>query len=212
MSRNDFSHFSLAPQVSVNRSRFHRNSNLKTSFNVGDLIPIYVDEVLPGDEFSIKTSKVLRLQTLITPVMENLYFDIYYFFVPNRLVWSHWRELMGENSDSAWIPQVSYSVPQLVAPSGGWNVGTIADYMGIPTGVSNLSVNALPFRAYALICEEWFRSTPNSQPLNIPVTDSNVTGVNTGNYVDDVAKAVCLSRLAAISTTSPPLCPALSAP
>lgn len=186
MSRNETSRFALAPQVDIQRSTFTRDSNLKTSMNVGDLVPIYVDEVLPGDEFQIKTSKVLRLQTLITPVMENLYFDVYYFFVPNRLVWSHWKELMGENTDSAWIPQNQYSVPQIEAPSGGWDVGTIADYFGIPTGVKGIAVNALPFRAYALICNEWFRDENNSQPLNIPVTDSDVTGVNTGNYVTDV--------------------------
>lgn len=188
MNRNTPSHFGLAPQVEVNRSSWSRPSGLKTSFNVGDLVPIYCDEVLPGDTFKIKTSKVLRLQTLLDPVMDNLFVDVYYFFVPNRLVWTHWVNLMGENSDSAWIPQVEYSVPQLEAPSGGWNVGTIADYFGIPTGVGGISVNALPFRAYALICDQWFRDQNNSQPLNIPVTDSNVTGVNTGNYVTDTAK------------------------
>ena len=188
MDRNDYSRFSLAPQVDVKRSRFDRSSNLKTSFNVGELVPIYIDEVLPGDEFTIKTSKVLRLQTLLNPTMENLYFDVYYFFVPNRLVWNHWRELMGENTDSAWIPSVEYSVPQLEAPSGGWNVGTIADYFGIPTGVSNISVNALPFRGYAMIVDQWFRDENNYQPINIPLTDSDVTGVNTGNFVTDLAK------------------------
>lgn len=188
MSRNDVSRFSLSPQVNIERSTFNMNHNLKTSANVGDLIPLTCIECVPGDEFQVRTSKVLRLQTLITPVMENLYFDVYYFFVPSRLVWNHWRELMGQNSDSAWIPQNQYSVPQLKAPSGGWNIGTIADYFGIPTGVSNLSVNALPFRAYALICDEWFRDQNNSQPLNIPVTDSDVTGVNSGSYVTDTAK------------------------
>lgn len=188
MSRNEFSRFALNPQVSIERSTISMPSNLKTSFNVGQLVPIYCQEVVPGDEFQIKTSKVLRLQTLITPVMENLYFDVYYFFVPNRLVWSHWQELMGENSDSAWIPQTQYSVPQLKAPSGGWNVGTIADYFGVPTGIDDLSVSALPFRAYALICDEWFRDQNVSQPLNIPVTDADVSGVNSGSYVTDVAK------------------------
>lgn len=95
---------------------------------------------------------------------------------------------MGENTESAWIPSVEYEVPQLTAPEGGWNIGTIADYMGIPTGVSGLSVNALPFRAYALIMNEWFRDENLSDPLNIPVTDATVQGVNTGTFVTDVAK------------------------
>lgn len=188
MNRNTESRFAQNPQVDISRSRFPRHSTVKTSFNVGDVVPFYVDEVLPGDTFQIKTSKVVRLQTLLTPMMDNLYLDTYYFYVPNRIVWEHWRQLNGENTESAWIPQTEYSVPQLSAPAGGWNVGTIADYMGIPTGVANLSVNALPFRAYALIMNEWFRDQNLTDPLNIPTGDATVTGVNTGNYITDVAK------------------------
>lgn len=188
MNRNTESHFSQLPQVGVSRSTFDRSHSIKTSFNVGDLIPFMVEEVLPGDTFKIKTNKVVRLQTLLTPVMDNIYLDTYYFFVPNRLAWEHWRQLMGENTESAWLPATEYSVPQLEAPSGGWNVGTIADYMGVPTGVDNLSVNALPFRAYALICDQWFRDENLTDPLNIPLGDATVTGVNTGNYIADTAK------------------------
>nr|CDL65859.1 unnamed protein product [uncultured bacterium] len=189
MTRNTNSRFALNPtRLDMSRSRFDRSSSYKTTFNVGDLIPFYVDEILPGDTFSIDTSKVVRMQSLLTPVMDNIYLDTYFFFVPNRLTWSHWRELMGENTQSAWTPQVEYSVPQITAPEGGWNVGTIADYMGIPTGVSGLSVNAMPFRAYALICNEWFRDENLTDPLNIPVGDATVAGVNTGTYVTDVAK------------------------
>lgn len=189
MTRNTESRFALNPtRLDMSRSRFDRSSSYKTTFNVGDLIPFYVDEVLPGDTFTIDTSKVVRMQTLLTPVMDNIYLDTYFFFVPNRIVWEHWRELMGENTQSAWIPQIEYSVPQITAPAEGWNVGTIADYMGIPTGVPNLSVNAMPFRAYALICNEWFRDENLTDPLNIPVSDATVQGVNTGTYVTDVAK------------------------
>lgn len=188
MNRNVESHFSLLPNVDISRSRFDRTSSLKTSFNVGDLIPFYVDEVLPGDTFNVKTSKVVRMQSLITPVMDNIYLDTYFFFVPNRLVWEHWREMNGENTQSAWLQQVEYEVPQLTAPEGGWNVGTLADYFGLPTGVANISVNAMPFRAYALICNEWFRDENLSDPLNIPVDDATVAGVNTGNYITDVVK------------------------
>jgi hypothetical protein len=172
----------------MSRSRFDRSSSYKTTFNVGQIIPFYVDEVLPGDTFSIDTSKVVRMQTLLTPVMDDIFLDTYYFFVPNRLTWNHWKQFMGENTESAWIPSVEYEVPQLTAPEGGWNIGTIADYMGIPTGVSGLSVNALPFRAYALIMNEWFRDENLSDPLNISVTDATVQGVNTGTFVTDVAK------------------------
>lgn len=189
MTRNTNSRFALNPtRLDMSRSRFDRSSSYKTTFNVGDLIPFYVDEVLPGDTFTIDTSKVVRMQTLLTPVMDNIYLDTYFFFVPNRLTWTHWRELMGENTQSAWIPEIEYSVPQITAPEEGWQIGTIADYMGIPTGVPNLSVNAMPIRAYALICNEWFRDENLTDPLNIPVTDATVQGSNGDVYVTDIAK------------------------
>ena len=189
MSRNANSRFATNPvRLDMSRSKFPRNFSHKTTFNAGQVIPFYVDEVLPGDTFQVRTSKVVRMQTLLTPVMDNVYLDTYYFFVPNRLVWEHWKQFMGENTESAWIPQVEYEVPQLTAPANGWEVGTLADYMGVPTGVKGLSVSAFPFRAYALIMNEWFRSENLTDPLNIPVDDATVQGVNTGNYVSDVAK------------------------
>lgn len=190
MGRNAESRFAINPtNIDISRSRFDRSSVVKLSFNAGDLIPFYVDEVLPGDTFQVDTSKVIRMPSLITPLMDNLYLDTYYFYVPNRLVWEHWRQLNGENTESAWLPTTEYAVPQITSPaSTGWNIGTIADYMGIPTGVPGLSVNAMPFRAYALICNEWFRDENLTDPLNIPTGDSTVQGVNTGNYLTDVAK------------------------
>jgi hypothetical protein len=190
MNRNVESHFALNPtNIDIRRSTFDRSHSLKTSFNVGDIVPFFVDEVLPGDTFNVDTSKVVRLQTLLTPVMDNIYLDTYFFFVPNRLTWSHWKQFNGENTESAWIPQTEYEIPQITAPSsGGWSVGTIADYLGVPTGVPNLSVSALPFRAYALVMNEWFRDENLSDPLVVPVDDATVAGVNTGTFVTDVAK------------------------
>lgn len=189
MNRNTESHFSLNPHVDISRSRFDRSASVKTSFNVGDIVPFYLEEVLPGDTFQVKSSKVVRMQTLLTPMMDNVYLDTYYFFVPNRLVWNHWKEFCGENTESAWIPETEYNIPQLVSPAtDGWKVGSIADYFGIPTGVPGLSVNALPFRAYALIMNEWFRDQNLQDPLVVPLDDSTVTGVNTGTFVTDVAK------------------------
>lgn len=189
MNRNTESHFSLAPHVDISRSRFDRSASLKTSFNAGDVVPFFLDEVLPGDTFSVDTSKVVRMQTLLTPMMDNVYLDTYYFFVPNRLVWDHWKEFCGENTESAWIPATEYTMPQITSPANtGWNVGTLADYFGIPTGVAGLSVSALPFRAYALIMNEWFRDQNLQDPLVVPTDDSTVAGVNTGTLVTDVAK------------------------
>ena len=188
--RNAESHFAVNPtRVDMTRSRFDRGSSHKTTFNAGDVVPFYVDEVLPGDTFSIDTSMIIRMQSLITPMMDNIYLDTYYFFVPSRLCWDHWRNLMGENTESAWIPTTEYQVPQITAPAdGGWSQNTIADYMGVPTKVPGLSVNALPFRAYALICNEWFRDENLTDPMVVPMGDATVAGVNTGNYLTDVAK------------------------
>lgn len=179
MNRNVESHFSLNPtNIDIQRSTFDRSHSVKFSFNVGDLIPFYVDEVLPGDTFNVTSSKVVRMQPLVSAPMDNLFLDTYYFFVPNRLVWSHWREFNGENTESPWIPSVEYSVPQLLFTEDTQAFsGSIADYMGIPpvpTGSSKgFSVNALPFRAYALICNEWFRDENLTDPLVIPTGDAN---------------------------------------
>lgn len=189
MSRNAESRFAINPtRIDMSRSTFDRPFSHKTTFNVGDIIPFYVDEVLPGDTHKIRTSKVVRMQTLLTPVMDNIYLDTYYFFVPARIVWNHWKQFMGENTESAWVPSTEYEVPQITAPEGGWAEGTVADYMGVPTKVPGLSVNALPFRAYALIMNEWFRDENLCDPLNIPLDDATVQGVNTGTFVTDVAK------------------------
>jgi hypothetical protein len=190
MNRNVESHFALNPtRIDLSRSTFDRSSSVKTSFNAGDIVPFFLEEVLPGDTFNVKSSKVVRMQTLLTPMMDNVYLDTYYFFVPNRLVWQHWKEFNGENTESAWIPETTYEVPQITSPAGtGWDVGTIADYFGIPTGIPNLSVSALPFRAYALVMNEWFRDQNLQDPLVVPLDDATVAGVNTGLFVSDVAK------------------------
>lgn len=190
MSRNAESRFALNPtDIDISRSKFDRNSSVKFSGNVGDIIPFYLDEVLPGDTFQMQTSILARLQTLVAPIMDNVYLDTYYFFVPARLCWEHWKQFNGENTESKWIPETQYSIPQITAPADtGWTTGTIADYLGVPTNVPGISVNALPFRAYALICNEWFRDENNLDYLDIPFGDATVAGVNTGTFVTDVAK------------------------
>ena len=167
MNRNQESRFSQIPQANISRSKFSRNFTHKTTFNAGKLIPIFVDEMLPGDTFSLDTSFFARMSTPIYPVMDNAYLDYYYFFVPNRLVWEHWQEFMGENTSAPWSQSNTYSIPQVSAVnesddssggSAGFAPDSVADYMGVPTLVNHLSVSALPFRAYTLIWNEWFRS------------------------------------------------------
>ena len=178
MNRNTQSRFSVAPQVDIKRSIFDRSFQHKTTGNVGDLIPFFVDEVLPGDTFVVDTAFVARMTTPIKPVMDNAYIDIFYFAVPNRLLWDHWKEFCGENYRSPWADETEYSIPQLTAPSGGWQKGTIADYMGIPINVANISVNALPFRAYALIWNEWFRDQNVQDPCVVSKDDATNAGTN----------------------------------
>lgn len=179
LNRNAESRFAVNPtHLDISRSRFDRTSTVKTSFNVGDLVPFYIDEVLPGDTFDVSTAKVVRMQPMVAPPMDDLFLDTYYFFVPNRLVWEHWTNLMGENDTTSWYPTVDYSVPQITSPTDGWQIGTIADYFGIPTGVSNLSVSALPFRCYAKIVNDWFRDENLVDPAVLTTGDATSTGSN----------------------------------
>lgn len=184
-NRNSESRFAQVPHANIKRARFKRNYSNITTINEGDLVPIYVDEVLPGDTISLKQNSLIRMSTPLYPVMDNAYCDFYYFFVPCRLLWDHWENLMGQNDSTYWAETTEYSVPQTTAPSGGWAASTIADYMGIPTQVAGLSVNSMPFRAYARVWNEWFRDENLQQPVVQDMDDANNTGSNTGTNLTD---------------------------
>ena len=182
LSRNAESRFALNPtNLDISRSRFDRSSTVKTTFNVGELVPFFIDEVLPGDTFDVSCAKVVRMQPMVTQPMDDLFLDTYFFFVPNRLVWDHWVNLMGENTESAWYPSVEYSVPQVTAPETGWAIGTLADYFGIPINVPGLSVSALPFRAYTKIVNDWFRDQNILSPFVLNTGDATITGTNSSS-------------------------------
>lgn len=183
--RNAESRFAQVPQANIQRARFKRDFSNLTTLNEGDLVPLYVDEVLPGDTISMNMRSLVRMATPIYPVMDNCYLDTYAFFVPCRLLWEHWENLMGQNDSTFWAEKTEYSVPQVTAPSGGWANGTIADYMSIPTKVAGISVNALPFRGYARIWNEWFRDENLQQPVVQDMDDATNTGSNTGNQLTD---------------------------
>lgn len=152
--------FAMVPRTDIPRAKFTIQHALKTTFDGGDLIPIYVDEILPGDAMSLKATTFARLATPIAPVMDNLHLDLFWFFVPNRLVWDNWQKMQGEQRDPG--DSIDYVTPQQVTPAGGYAALTLQDYMGLPTvgqmtAGQTISHNALPLRAYNLIWNEWFR-------------------------------------------------------
>lgn len=176
MNRNTNEHFSTIPQLdgSQQRSRFDRSHSLKTTFSSGKLVPIMCEEVLPGDTITLDTSVVCRMTTPLYPVMDSCFLDVYYFFVPNRLVFDKWKYFMGEDEFSAWDDNVEYEIPQIKpyeGPAGcRFEEGSLADYFGLPTDVlasSDYSVSALPFRAYYLIWNEFFRAQAIQDPVYI---------------------------------------------
>lgn len=185
MNRNSEQHYAQVPHAEIRRAKFQRDFNLLTTINEGDLVPIYLDEVLPADTFKINLNALVRMATPLYPVMDNCYMDFYFFFVPARLLWKHFQNLMGQNDSTFWAEQTEYTTPVTTAPENGWNVGTLADYFGIPTGVSGLKVNSLPFRAYAKIWNEWFRDENLQQPVTQSMEDTTTTGVNTGTKLSD---------------------------
>lgn len=185
MNRNSEQHYEQVPHAEIRRAKFQRDFNLLTTINEGDLVPIYLDEVLPADTFKINLNALVRMATPLYPVMDNAYMDFYFFFIPSRLLWKHFENLMGQNDSTFWAEQTEYTTPVTTAPAGGWNVGTLADYFGIPTGVSGLKVNSLPFRAYCKVWNEWFRDENLQQPVTQSTDDTTTTGVNTGTNLTD---------------------------
>lgn len=165
--------FQNLPSVRKRRSMFDLSHGLKTSMSAGRLYPIFCQEVYPGDTFKDKTNVVARVTSaFLKPVMDNCFMDTYFFFVPNRLVMDKWSAVMGENKNSAWAPSAYATVPTAVA--GNVKPGTVGDYLGLPadsTKTIPAGVNILPFRAYALIWDEWFRDQNNQQPMNISKGD-----------------------------------------
>lgn len=166
--------FSMVPKADIPRSTFVTTHSHKTTFDAGNLIPIHIDEVLPGDIHQGNMSIFARLSTLLFPIMDNVCLETFFFFVPNRLVWSHWRNMMGEQANPS--DSISYTVPQVVSGTGGMSILSIYDYFGIPgagqIGAGNtISVNALPLRAYNLIYNEWFRDENLNVSLIVPTDD-----------------------------------------
>jgi hypothetical protein len=190
MHRNqsvDVHQFTMIPKADIPRSSFDCQATHKTTFDAGFLIPVYVDEMLPGDTFRLNMTAFARLSTPIFPIMDNMHLDSFFFFVPNRLIWNNWRQFMGQqaNPDSS----ISFVVPQQVTPAGGYAIGSLQDYMGLPTvgqmaAGGTISHCAFWPRAYNLIWNEWFRDE-NLQ---------NSVVVDLGDGPDNVANYTLLRR------------------
>lgn len=165
--------FSRVPHANIPRSSFDRSHGVKTTFDSGFLIPIFVDEALPGDTFNVRMQAFARLATPIKPVMDNLFFETFFFAVPNRLVWDNWQRFNGEQRNPT--DSTDFVVP--ARQIGQLQVGTLADYFGIPTGTANpiTGINDLPFRSYNLIWNEWFRDQNLQESAVVDTGDSITT-------------------------------------
>lgn len=166
--------FAMNPRPEIPRSAFKMRFSHKTTFDAGFLIPIYCEELVPGDQFSGVMHAIARLATPITPFMDDLTFESFFFFVPNRLVWDNFVKMMGERKNPA--DTISYTVPQLVSTAGGYAVNSIFDYFGLPTagqvaGGATYSHSALPLRMYNLIYNEWFRDQNLINSVAVPTGD-----------------------------------------
>lgn len=161
--------FAQIPDVRIGRSQFDRSFTVKDAFDFDYLVPVYVDEVIPGDTHNVTMNCFARLATQIRPVMDNMYLDFFWFFVPNRLVWSNWEKFNGAQDNPG--DSTSYVCP-ILTPGAAFTVGSIFDKFGLPTGVANVAVNnVLPLRAYKKIWNDWFRDENLQNSLTVDLDD-----------------------------------------
>lgn len=222
MNRETQAHFAQIPSMDISRSKFDRSFIHKTTMNAADLVPIYVDpDIVPGDTVTMRMSELVRMTTPIVPIMDELSMDIFFFFVPNRLVWDNFKRFMGENDTAPWTQKTEYQVPQIrILNSHNTNnnldytveKGSVLDHMGIPTnnkwkipgtvesGVTEpsriIDITALPTRAYCLIWNEFFRSEALQNPVLVPKTDSTsaIRNTKSSEYIaDNEAATISLS-------------------
>lgn len=194
MNRNNERHFNQIPKMETSRTRFNRDQTILTTFDSGKLIPFYVDEVLPGDTFSIDTSAIIRMTTPKYPVMDDSFIDFYYFYCPNRILWDNFKYFMGEVETKPWAPERTYKVPEIEIKGTEKEKlpreSSILDYMGVPTKVANTSnpfkINALPIRAYVKIWNEFFRDENVDNAAVFTTDDNDVTYVDRNETTDQI--------------------------
>lgn len=175
--------FAMVPRADIPRSSFKMEHTHKTTIDAAYLYPIFCEEILPGDTFKLRATLFGRLATPLFPIMDNLYLDTFFFFVPNRLVWSNWQKFMGEQANPG--DSISYVVPKITSPAGGWSILSIFDYFGLPTvgqvgGGNTVTHVSLPLRAYNLIYNEWFRDENITNSFPVDKSDGPDNAANYG--------------------------------
>lgn len=190
--------FTMIPKADIPRSKFDCQSTHKTTFDAGYLVPVYVDEVLPGDTFNLNMTAFARLSTPLFPIMDNMHLESFFFFVPNRLIWDNWQKFMGQQNNPG--DSISYVVPQQVSPANGYAIGSLQDYMGLPTvgqvtATKTVSHCAFWPRAYNLIYNEWFRDENLQNSVTVdkgdgPDTVANYTLLRRGKRKDYFTSAL----------------------
>jgi hypothetical protein len=190
--------FTMIPKADIPRSKFDCQSTHKTTFDAGYLVPVYVDEVLPGDTFNLNMTAFARLSTPLFPIMDNMHLESFFFFVPNRLIWTNWQKFMGQQENPS--DSISYVVPQQVSPANGYAIGSLQDYMGLPTvgqvtATKTVSHCAFWTRAYNLIYNEWFRDENLQNSVVVdkgdgPDTVTNYTLLRRGKRKDYFTSAL----------------------
>lgn len=206
--RNSEYRFGQSPKIHINRSGFKMSKRVKGTFNVGDIVPFYVDsDILPGDTWKAKQTFVARLLTPIAPTMDDLVVDTYFFAVPYRLCWDNFQKFMGENENGAWTQTTQYETPMTKPPSStGWTKGSIGDYMGLPIGNPNYVHSALPIRAYRLIYNYFFRSQNLIAPVAVLKND-NAGNTNIASTYQTLFKASRLPDYLSTCTPQPQKAP-----
>lgn len=168
--------FSHIPRAQIPRSVFNRSHGYKTTFDSGYLVPFYCDECLPGDTFNLKATLFARLATPIRPIMDNLFMETFFFAVPIRIIWDNFKKMMGEQINPG--DSTSYLVPLVTTPGGGHAVGSLYDYFGVPTGISNLTVTNLFGRSYNQIFNDWFKDENLQNSVTVDKGDGPDTATN----------------------------------
>lgn len=165
--------FAMIPRAEIPRSVFNRSCGLKTSFDSGYLVPIFTDEALPGDTFNMKMAALCRMQAPLFPIMDNIYADFFFFFVPNRLIWDNWTKFCGEKPSPSYA--TTHLVPQMTETVAN---GSLSDYLGLPPNGVSLTFNSLHHRAYNLIWNEWFRDENLQDPAIVDLDDGPDTSTD----------------------------------